>query len=347
MNKLHCIIIGATGLVGKEVIKLIETQNLHIVYNLQLIASDLSKGKEIEIHGIKYKIETWEDINFERKNIFINCSSSELGLKLYEKVQNSEIEDKSIIIDNSSALRLFKDVPLTVPHINFPNYSNNIFANPNCSTIILSCLLYPLKSYGFKRIVVSTYQSASGSGKEGLDELELQMKQYCNKEELTTTFWKKQYVNNCFVHNSDITEEYYNTEEMKLINETKKIFDLPDLKITATCIRIPTIRSHCESVNIEFNNPVTFLEIIKLLNNDKNIVLIDDKENCNFPDTIISSNKNEVYIGHIRPDHSLPENIGWNFWISGDQILRGAAYNAIEILNIINDHNEFELQFLI
>ena len=122
---------------------------------------------------------------------------------------------------------------------------------------------------------------------------------------------------------------------MKLINETKKIFNLPNLRITSTCIRVPTVRSHCESVNIEFKNPITYDEIKNLLDKDDNIVILDDKDNCSFPDTIISSNKNEVYIGHIRPDYSLPENIGWNFWISGDQILRGAAYNAVEILNVI------------
>jgi len=226
-----------------------------------------------------------------------------------------------VLIDNSSALRMNKDIPLVVPHVNFPKLENNIFANPNCSTIILSCLLEPLKEYGFERLVVSTYQAAAGAGKEGLQELELQMKQYSNQEPLTTDFWKKQYVNNCFVHNSSLTDDHYNTEETKLINETRKIFNSPKLRITATCIRVPTVRSHCESVNAEFKKPITYQEIVRLFKDDKNIVLLDDKDRCNFPDTIISSNKNEVYIGHIRPDYSLPENIGWNFWISGDQIL--------------------------
>ena len=146
-----------------------------------------------------------------------------------------------------------------------------------------------------------TYQARSGAGKEGLQELELQTKQHVNKEELTTDFWGKQYINNCFVHNSPLSDELYNTEEMKLINKTKKIFDNPDLRITATCIRVPTIRSHCESVNIQFKKEITYGEIIKLLKQDDNIVIVDDKESSNFPDTVSSTGKNEVYVGHIRP----------------------------------------------
>ena len=327
---MKLIIIGATGLVGNEILKLLEKINLDKFEKIQLIASQSSKGKELYFNNMRYLVETWDDIDFSQKNIFINCSSSSLALQIYEKIKDSD----SILIDNSSALRMNKEVPLVVPHVNFPKIKNNIFANPNCSTIILSCLMDPLKDYGFERLVISTYQAASGAGKEGLEELELQMKQYSNQEPLTTEFWNRQYVNNCFVHNSSLTDEHYNTEEMKLINETKKIFNLSDLRITSTCIRVPTVRSHCESVNIEFKNPISYEEIIKLLQKDSNVVLLDDKDNCNFPDTIISSSKNEVYIGHIRPDYSLPKNIGWNFWISGDQILRGAAYNAVEILKM-------------
>ena len=330
---MKLIIIGATGLVGNEIIKLLEKRNLDKFEEIQMVASLSSKGKEIIFRDDKLIIKTWGDINFDEINVFINCSSSDLALQIYRKIKGT----KSILIDNSSALRLHSEVPLVVPHINFPKIENNIFANPNCSTIILSCLLEPLKEFGFERLVVSTYQAASGAGKEGLQELELQMKQYSNIEPLTTTFWNRQYVSNCFIHNSPLTENHYNTEEMKLINETRKIFNLDDLRLTATCIRVPTVRSHCESVNIEFKKPITYEEIVRLLKDDKNVVLLDDKNNCIFPDTIISSNKNEVYIGHIRPDYSLPENIGWNFWISGDQLLRGAAYNAVEILfNIIN-----------
>ena len=320
---MEIYIIGATGLVGSEILKLLEKYNLQKV---NFIASSQSAGKEILFNNKKKVIKDFDSIRNFSNAIFINCSSSKLGLLLNEK-----ISENSILIDNSSALRLFQEVPLVVPHVNFPTLKGKTYANPNCSTIILACLLNPLKDFGFERIVVSTYQAASGAGKEGLSELELQTKQYINNEDLTTDFWGKQYVNNCFVHNSPLSEELYNTEEMKLINETRKIFNIPDLKITATCIRVPTIRSHCESVNIQFKNEINYEQIKELLGQDPNVVLVDDKKDSNFPDTICSTNKNEVYIGHIRPDFSLPKNKGWNFWISGDQILRGAAYNAFEI----------------
>lgn len=326
---MNLIIIGSTGLVGSEFINILNNFDfLKKDYMIEFIASAKSKGKKINFKNKEYNIKLFEDIDFQKKNIFINCSSSELAKLVYEKIKGTS----SIMIDNSSAFRLDINIPLVIPHINFPKNKNNIYANPNCSTIILSCLLKPLESFIFKRIVVSTYQAASGSGKEGLDELNLQMKEYSENKQLTKTFWKRQYVGNCFVHNSSLTKDFYNTEEMKLINETKKIFNNDKLKITSTCIRVPTIRSHCESVNIEFENSITYQEIINLLSQDKNIILLDDKKNFNFPDTIVSSNKNEVFVGHIRPDYSLPENICWNFWISGDQILRGAAYNAFEIL---------------
>lgn len=329
---MNLIIIGSTGLVGSEFINILNNFDfLKKDDTIEFIASNKSKGKTINFKNKEFNIKSFEEIDFQKKNIFINCSSSELAKLIYGKIKGTT----SIMIDNSSAFRLDVHTPLVVPHINFTKTKSNIYANPNCSTIILSCLLKPLESFIFKRIVVSTYQAASGSGKEGLDELNLQMKEYSEDKKLTQKFWKRQYVGNCFVHNSSLTDGFYNTEEMKLINETKKIFNKDELKITSTCIRVPTIRSHCESVNIEFENPITYDQIIKILSNDKNISLLDDKSNCNFPDTIISSNKNEVFVGHIRPDYSLPENIGWNFWISGDQILRGAAYNAFEILKKI------------
>ena len=323
-------IIGATGLVGKEIIKLLEKIELKKIENINFIASKNSKGVNIKFKNIDYQIEMLENIDFNKQNITINCSSSEIAKDIFQKNYDNT---NMYFIDNSSALRMLKTVPLVVPHINFPENYNNFFANPNCSTIILSCLLKPLIDYKIERIIISSYQAASGAGKEGLDELYLQMNQLINNKVLTTDFWKRQYIGNCFVHNSELTESFYNTEEVKLINETKKILKNYDIGITATCIRVPTIRSHCMSVNIQFKIPIDYKQIIKLLKEDPNIVLMDDKKTNNFPDTIVSSNDTRVYVGHIRSDSSLKQNIGWNFWISGDQLLRGAAYNAVMILN--------------
>ena len=321
-------IIGVTGLVGKEILNLLEKIDTEKISKINFIASEKSKGKLINFKNQQYKIVTLDDIDFYKKNITINCSSSKIANEIFEHNYKNE---NLWMIDNSSALRMLSNVPLVVPHINFSN-SSRFIANPNCSTIILSCLLNPFLEKGFERIIISTYQAASGAGKEGLDELMLQMKEISNDKELTCNFWGKQYVGNCFVHNSQLTSSFYNTEETKLINETKKIFNDNNLKITATCIRVPTIRSHCESVNIQFKKPITYQEIIMHIKKDKNLVLMDDKDKNEFPDTIISSNDPRVFVGHIRSDNTLPENIGWNFWISGDQILRGAAFNAVEIL---------------
>jgi len=323
-------IIGITGLVGQEILILLEKINLEKINKINFIASEKSKGKQINFKNKVYKIINLDDVDFYKKNITINCSSSQIANEIFEHNYKNE---NLRMIDNSSALRMLSSIPLVVPHINFPSNNSRFISNPNCSTIILSCLLNPLLEKGFQRIIVSTYQAASGAGKNGLDELMLQMKEITNNDELTCDFWKKQYAGNCFVHNSELTSTYYNTEESKLINETKKIFNDNNLRITATCIRVPTIRSHCESVNIEFKNPITYQEIVDLIKKDNNLVLLDNKEKNEFPDTIVSSNDTRVFVGHIRPDMSLPENIGWNFWISGDQLLRGAAYNAIEILD--------------
>lgn len=321
-------IIGVTGLVGHEILNLLEKINTEKISKINFIASEKSKGKLLNFKNQQYKIVTLDDIDFYKKNITINCSSSKIANEIFEHNYKNE---NLLMIDNSSALRMLSSVPLVVPHINFSK-SSRFIANPNCSTIILSCLLNPLLEKEFERIIVSTYQAASGAGKEGLDELMLQMKEITTNQDLTCNFWGKQYVGNCFVHNSQLTSSFYNTEETKLINETKKIFNDSNLKITATCIRVPTIRSHCESVNIQFKKPITYQEIINLIKKDENLVLMDDKDKNEFPDTIVSSNDPRVFVGHIRSDNTLPENIGWNFWISGDQILRGAAFNAVEIL---------------
>jgi aspartate-semialdehyde dehydrogenase len=228
-------------------------------------------------------------------------------------------------------------VPLVIPEINFGDvikYKSNVISNPNCSTIILAMLLNPFinSNNKIKRIVVSTYQAASGAGKVGLDELIIQTDQYINNEDLTTNFWKQQYVFNTFVHNSLIDPNGYCQEENKLINETRKIFNT-DIKISPTCIRVPVLRSHCESVNIEFENEIDYVTINNLIQKEESTLqLVNDVYNHKFPSSISTNNSHIVQVGHIRPDYSLDKNIGWNFWISGDQLLRGAAYNAYLIM---------------
>lgn len=316
---MKLVIIGFNGLVGKEFISICDKNNTEYI-----IIGNSQKDQMVKLENNKmlwcYGLDSF---NYEDDYIFINCADKEQAIIVSNKMSKS-----SILIDNSSQFRLDKDIPLVIPEINMV-YNKNIYANPNCSTIILGLLLYPLeKEFGIKRIVVSTYQASSGAGKVGLDELIKQTNEYCNNDELTKDYWKKQYIYNTFVHNTPINKETnYNEEEMKIINETKKIFNR-DIKITSTCIRVPVIRSHCESVNIELNKKTDINTIKKLLSEYDYLEIMDDKEKQIFPESITSSNQTKVQIGHIRQDYSLDEGYGWNFWISGDQILRGASYNA-------------------
>ena len=313
---MKTVIVGFNGLVGTEVVKLCCDNNNDFI----IIGGPSTKNRFVEINNQDFYSHDIDNFDYNKDYIFINCADKEQAELIATKMSN-----KSILIDNSSKYRLDEKVPLVIPEINMPESFHNIYANPNCSTIILMMLLSPLEKYfGIKRVVVSTYQAASGAGKNGLDELIQQTKEYCQGNELTTNFWGKQYVFNTFVHNTPLVSPYnYNEEEMKIINETKKILNR-DLAITSTCIRVPVIRSHCESVNIEFNTSVTYDKIIDVLNKCEYLEILEK----NFPETITSSYQNKVQVGHIREDLSLPNQTGWNFWISGDQLLRGAAYNA-------------------
>lgn len=326
----NIIIIGATGLVGQEFIKLIklEYNNLKKL-NIQLTSNN-SVGLLCDILNIEY--QSLESINFLPKTIFINCANSEQAKYVVERM-----EDNSILIDNSSEYRMNKSVPLIIPEVNWFDFNKDkhkVIANPNCSTIILSMLLNAFIKNNFiiERIVVSTYQAASGAGREGLNELEKQTREIVNDESLTIQYWGDQYIYNTFVHNSPIEENGYCQEENKLINETNKIFKT-EIKISPTCIRVPVLRSHCESVNIEFKNRITDKTIYKtILNEKETLELINDTKEHKFPTSLSSNGQTKVQVGHIRKDMSLPEDIGWNFWISGDQLLRGASYNAFLIM---------------
>lgn len=323
------VIIGASGLVGMEFIGLIKNVNF-LNLNIQLI-SNTTIGKTCHLTNLVY--EGLDAINFSVNNIYVNCANGEQARLIKNKMSY-----KSILIDNSSEFRLDPSVPLCVPEINFSDFNSNVISNPNCSTILLTLLLHPFikAKKPIKRVVVSTYQAASGAGKAGLEELMKQTSEYIQGKEITTDFWNRQYIFNTFVHDSPIENNMNCQEENKMINETQKILNNYNLGICATCIRVPVLRSHCESVNLEFLDPISLDEIYTILGDEnKTIEILDDKKIQNFPTSLTSNHQNLVKIGHIRPDNSLKEGYGWNFWISGDQLLRGAAYNAFVILKKI------------
>jgi aspartate-semialdehyde dehydrogenase len=328
ITNLPIVIVGTNGLVGQEFIKLIENDKRFSTFIF--VGSEKSKGTTVMFKEILYVIVTLDELDWSKDYIFINCADKQQARDIRKNMSS-----KSIMIDNSSEFRLDEDVPLVIPEINFPKEKYQIYANPNCSTIILDLLLAPLEyKYGIRRVVVSTYQAASGAGKVGLEELLVQNSQFANNQELEKSYWNKQYIFNTFVHNSSIQENFYNEEENKIIFETQKIMN-KKIPITATCIRVPVIRSHCESVNVELIKEASLDEIYKLLSKCSFLEIVDDKINKIFPESLTTNNKTTVQVGHIRKDNSLPSGLGWNFWLSADQLIRGAAYNAYLILDNI------------
>lgn len=335
---MNIVIIGTNGLVGHEFVKLLESD--YNYKNITFVGSEKSKGSKFQFRDDEFTMITLDEVDWNNSSIYINCADKQQAIDI-----KNNMKLNSILIDNSSQFRLYDNIPLVIPEINFPSEIQQIYANPNCSTIILDLLLKPLDDvFGVKRVVVSTYQAASGAGKVGLEELVQQSYQKANSLKVNTNYWGKQYVYNTFVHNSSIQDNFYNEEENKIIKETKKILR-DDIKITATAIRVPVIRSHCESVNVELLTPATSEQIYNVLHSKNYLEVIDDKSNRLFPESITSNNKLKVQVGHIRQDESLEDGHGWNFWISGDQLLRGAAYNAYLIMNKINEKINDKMYF--
>lgn len=327
---MNLIIVGATGLVGTSFINLLKNFDTSF-YKISLVASNNSEGKVIKVNDDSFIVETLDEVKeYLDKNeysIFINCSSKAVAVEINTILKTQ----KGIMIDNSSKYRMDKNIPLIVPHINMDSFMNQkIIANPNCSTIILSCLLNPLKHLGLKRLVVSTYQAVSGAGKIGINELNQQIINYSKGYNIESNVFKYQALNNCFVHDSPKLENGYSEEELKMVNETSKIFN-DIIPLSCTCIRVPVMRSHCLSVNIEFKNEVSYDDIIMLLKNDKEIIVVEEGE----PTSLSSTLSEKVYVGHIRKDFSQINT--FNFFISGDQILRGASYNAFMILKNLDN----------
>ena len=328
-------IVGITGLVGQKIIESLKLLNIRYS-TLGLYASQSSKGKILKIGNTEHVIDVFTMEAINHYDYLILAVENDIAKNIIEYKKLYKF--KTIIIDNSSEYRLDKDIPLVVPEINSNLISTSeIIANPNCSTTMLVMLLAPLKGLAkFKKINVSTYQAASGAGISGLNELIQQTNQYATQTPLTTSFWKRQYIFNVFSHNSKIEQNFYNQEEMKMINETRKILSMDKLIINPTCVRVPTLTSHCLSVNIEFDTPVEFQLILDNLNMFPGLKVEDDHSNNSFPEPVKTTNTTDVMVGRIRPEldeDGMFNYKSWNFFISGDQLLKGAAYNSVQILD--------------
>ena len=327
MKKYKLAIVGATGVVGRTALKVLEEKNLPISEYV-LFASSKSAGTKLPFMGKEYVVRELKEDSFDEGFDFAIFSAGGDTSKKFAPIAASK---GCIVVDNSSAFRMDNDVPLVVPEVNPEEIENNhgIIANPNCSTIQA---VLPLKAlddkYTIKRIIYSTYQAVSGAGKKGLNDLENGRKGINKLEKFSHPIY-----NNCLPHIDVFTENGYTKEEMKMINETRKILKKPDLKITATTVRVPVENSHSESINVEFEKPFVLSELVETLKNFKGIVVQDDPSTNLYPLATNATGHDEVFVGRIRRDFSV-EN-GVNLWVVADNIRKGAASNAIQIIEKI------------
>ena len=340
MKNYKLAVVGATGVVGRTAIKGLAEKNLPIS-SYVFFASKRSSGKKINFKGKEYVIRELNENSFDEGFDFAIFSAGGETSKKYAPIAASK---GCIVVDNSSAFRMDDDVPLIVPEVNPEaiKIHKGIIANPNCSTIQAVVALKPLDDkYNIKRIVYSTYQAVSGAGRNGIDDLENGIKNFEEGDNIniakSSNYELKKFpypiFNNCLPHIDVFLDNGYTKEEMKMINETKKILKDNSLKITATCVRVPVENSHSESINIEFENSVTLDGILNELKNSKGLILMDDIQTNTYPMPKYISGKDEVYVGRVRIDESCTNSI--NIWVVADNILKGAALNAIQIAEYI------------
>ena len=328
-------ILGSSGAVGSELLKILEERNFPIS-ELVLLTSSRSAGKKILWKDKEYVTQEVNEKSFLNVDLVFASAGSSISKKWVKTIK----DQNAIMIDNSSAFRLEKDVPLVVPEVNASAAfaHNGVIANPNCTTILLSLVLAPLNNISkIKRIIVSTYQSASGAGQLAMEELKSLTKHFLEETPQEPKILPYSLAFNLFLHNSPMQDNNYCEEEMKMINETRKILDEPSLKLSATCVRVPVLRAHSESVNIEFEKSIHPMDAISKLKQSKGIDLIENYKSNRFPMPEDVKEKDNIAVGRIRTDLSNPNAL--ELWLCGDQIRKGAALNAIQIAEILLQNN--------
>src|SRR4051794_30751084 len=326
---VNVAIVGATGAVGQELLTVLAERKFPMK-SLRLLASARSAGKTAQFEGKTLPIEELTHDSF--KDIQIAYFSA--GGSISKEFAPSAVKAGAVVIDNTSAFRMKDGIPLVVPEVNPEMIHRHvgIIANPNCSTIIMNVPVWPLhKANRVKRLIVSTYQAVSGAGAWGLYELDAQLKSYANGEPIKKEKFPHQIANNLFSHNTKIGENGYNEEENKMVNETRKIFADPKIMVSATCIRVPIPRAHSESINIEFERPMTPQQVRDILKKAPGVKIVDDVNANHFPMPLEASGQDDVLVGRIRQDISREDGRGIDLFVSGDQIRKGAATNAVQI----------------
>jgi len=331
-RKWNVAIIGATGFVGREMLSILEERKFPID-QLRLFSSEQSAGATLEFGGKSYTVEvlTEEKIDeFDSIDIALMSTGDKIS-KLYTPLIANK---QTAVIDNSNAWRMDPSVPLIVPEVNFEALSkfrrSFIVANPNCSTVQMVQVLKPIHdAYKIKRVVVSTYQSTSGKGKAGNEELAQQTTALMNQKELSINTFQHQIAFNCIPHIDVFLENDYTLEEMKMVQETKKILDDDSIQVTATCVRVPVFSSHAESLAIETEKKATAAEIKDLLSQQKGVQVMDDPKQNSYPMNVDATGKDDTFVGRIREDISTENGI--QMWVVSDNLRKGAALNAVQI----------------
>jgi len=331
---MNIVIVGATGNVGRKTLEVLEKKELQFE-NLYLVASSKSVGKKINFKDKEIEVTDLENFDFSKVKIAFFAAGGKISEKFAEKAAR-----KCLVIDNSSYFRMDPDVPLIVPQVNSNHLSSikkNIIANPNCSTAQLVIALKPLHDlFTIKRVVVSTYQSVSGGGKAPMDELLDQTKLILQGKNVKSKNFTKQIAFNAIPHIDIFSDDGYTKEELKMTNETMKILD-SKIHLTATCVRLPILVSHSESVNLEFEKSFSLEEIRQALENFEGCKVIDERNDGGYTTPLEAEGREETFISRIREDKSIKN--GLNLWIVSDNLLRGAALNAVEIAETLIKNN--------
>ena len=333
------VIAGITGAVGQEFLRVLKERDFPYS-EMKMLASARSAGSKVDFDGETYVVEELTESSFDGQDIALFSA----GGSISKKFGPVAVEKGCFVVDNSSAFRMTDGVPLVIPEVNPEAMAHlklggkaGIIANPNCSTIIALMAVTPIhRAVGVERIVVSTYQAASRAGARAMKELEQQTREVVNDGECKTMeIFQWQYAFNLFSHNAPMTENGYNEEEMKMVKETRKIWDFKDVNITATCIRVPVMRAHAESINLTLKNPLDEVKAKEILSSAAGVSIIDDRAANRFPTPLDATDNDDVYVGRIRQDISQPNNKGLDLFVCGDQIKKGAALNAVQCAELL------------
>jgi len=327
----HVAIAGATGAVGTEFLKLLEARDFPMK-SLRLLASSRSAGSKLKFRGENLEVEELTPKSF--KGIDIAFFSA--GGSRSKEFAPHAVDSGAVVIDNSSAFRMDEKVPLVVPEIN-PKQAfehQGLIANPNCSTIQMVVALNPIhRAANIQRVVVSTYQAVSGAGASAMEELKQQLRAWANDEPMKQEVFPTQIAFNLFPHIDVFQDNGYTKEEMKMVHETRKIMNAPNMQISATCVRVPVLRAHSEAVWVETEKPLSESEARELFEKEQGIVVQDERESGGYPTPWHITETQETYVGRIRKDISHPN--GLTFWVVADQLYKGAALNAIQIAEVL------------